>query len=354
MNNLISTSTKTLIYLLILSIVGVIISTKFINSFQDDLYNLEYPSYFPKPTYNFKENPLTKSKFDLGRALFYEVLLSKDSTISCSSCHSVFNSFAHIDHKLSHGIYDLVGNRNAPALINLAWNNRFMWDGAIHNLDVQALGPISNPIEMDDNLQDIIKKLSITKIYPKLFYKAFKDSIITSERILKAIGSFQAAIVSYNSKYDSVRLGKSQFTEQENNGYAIFKKNCNSCHTEPLFTNGGFANNGLVPDNILKDYGRKNVTNNDNDALLFKIPTLRNLTYTYPYMHDGRFAKLNDVIHHYTNEKFKSNTLSPELQEKVKLSSNEKVDLLTFLLTLNDKSFTFNKNYTYPRDLYNK
>ena len=312
---------KSLIYIFIILIIGVILTTKFLNTFQNNTLEFIYPSYFPKPLYNFNANPLSQPKFDLGRALFYEVLLSKDSTVSCASCHSVYNSFAHTDHKLSHGIYDSIGKRNAPALINLAWSNRLMWDGAIHNLDVQALAPITNPIEMDDNLENVINKLSNTSLYPKLFYNAFQDSIITSERILKALGTFQANLVSCNSKYDSVKISKTQFTQQEKNGYEIFLKNCNSCHTEPLFTNGNFDNNGLKLDEKLNDYGRKNVTNNDNDALLFKIPTLRNLSYTYPYMHDGRFSKLIGIIDHYTNDIYKSKTLSKELKDGIKLKS---------------------------------
>ena len=209
------------------------------------VYQLEYPSYFPKPAYDLKKNPLSQNKIELGRALFYDPILSKDSTISCASCHSSFNSFAHTDHALSHGIADKIGTRNAPALMNLAWHQTFMWDGAINHLDVQALAPISHPKEMGEKIEDVVAKLQQSKLYPKLFYKAYNDSIVTGEKVLKALSQFQLTLISGNSKYDKVKQNKEKFTEQEQKGYSLFQKNCNSCHTEPLFSNYTFANNGL-------------------------------------------------------------------------------------------------------------
>ncbi len=312
---------------------------------------LIYPTYFPKPPYDFEANPLSKDKIQLGRVLFYDPILSKDSTISCSSCHSPYNAFAHTDHDLSHGINDLIGTRNAPALFNLAWHNKFMWDGAIHHMDMQALAPISHPKEMAEDIKNVVSKLQRTSMYPFLFQKAYGDSTISGERVLKALSQFQLTLVSANAKYDLVKQGKSTFTEQELKGYQLFQENCNACHTEPLFTNSSFANNGLVVDTTLNDFGRWMITKKPEDSLLFKVPSLRNLSYSYPYMHDGRFTKLHQVLQHYAAEIQSSPTLSNEMKSMKKLTEREQVDLISFLLTLNDKTFVFDKKHAYPRNI---
>lgn len=307
------------------------------------------PYYFPKPVYDFKQNSLDSNKIDLGRILFYDPILSKNNTISCASCHSPYNAFAHTDHDLSHGIFDSIGNRNAPALFNLAWQKSFMWDGAINHLDVQALAPISHSSEMGSDISEVIKKLSLSKEYKHLFYEAFKDSNITSSKILKALSQFQSTLVSANAKYDCVKLGKETFTEQEKNGYKLFQINCARCHTGPLFSNYNFENNGLPIDPTLNDLGRYAITQNENDIRKFKVPSLRNLSYTYPYMHDGRFMTLKEVVNHYTNGIEKSKTLSTHLSKPIQLTPNEKVDLIAFLLTLNDKDFVFDKKHQFKK-----
>ena len=307
------------------------------------------PDYFPKPVYNFEQPPLDSNKIELGRILFYDPILSKDNTISCASCHSPFNAFAHTDHDLSHGIFDSIGNRNAPALFNLAWQKTFMWDGAINHLDMQALAPISHPSEMGSNINEVIKKLNESKAYKKLFLNAFQDSTISTSKILKALSQFQLTLVSSNTKYDKVKMGKETFTEQEKNGYQLYKNNCASCHSEPFFSNYNFENNGLPIDQTLNDLGRYVITQNENDKRKFKVPSLRNLSFTYPYMHDGRFMTLKEVINHYTSGIEYSETLSLQFNESIELSSNEKVDLISFLLTLNDKDFVFNKKHQFKK-----
>ena len=309
------------------------------------------PKYFPKPVYDFSKNPFSNNKILLGRALFYDPILSRNNMISCASCHSQFTAFAHVDHALSHGIEDRIGFRNAPVLINLAWSKSFMYDGAINHLDMQALAPISSPTEMDESLDHVVSKLQHSKIYPELFYQAFGDSEITGEHTLKAISQFMLTLISSNSKYDSVMSNQSYFTEQEENGYRLFKKNCSSCHTEPLFTNNDFRNNGLPIDTTLKDFGRYRVTKNKLDSIKFKVPTLRNIEFSYPYMHDGRFKKLSEVLNHYTKDIQQSETLSEELRHPITLTSNDKVDITAFLLTLTDKSFLFNPQYYYPKEI---
>ncbi|MDP2385165.1 MAG: cytochrome c peroxidase [Bacteroidota bacterium] len=311
----------------------------------------ETPANWPKPQYDFSKNPLTEEKIELGRALFYDPILSKNNTISCASCHSQYTAFTHVDHALSHGIEDRIGTRNSPALMNLAWQKIFMWDGAINHLDVQALGPISNHLEMDEKIENVVAKLQSSKIYPQLFLEAFGDSVITGQHTLKAISQFMLTLVSKDSKYDSVMRKQAAFSSQETNGYKLFQKNCGNCHKEPLFTNGEFENNGLTVDTLLNDYGRVSISKDPNDSLKFKVPTLRNVEFSMPYMHDGRFKKLKQVLDHYTDGVQTSKTLSPHLQQQIKLTSNEKVDLIAFMLTLTDKKFLFDQNYSYPKHI---
>lgn len=315
-------------------------------------YTFVIPKNFGKPNYDFQKNPLNEATIQLGRALFYDPILSKNNSISCTSCHSPYNAFAHTDHSLSHGIDDSIGTRNAPALMNLAWQKSFMWDGAINHIDMQALAPISNKIEMNETIENIVKKLEQSTLYPSLFFKAYGDKNITGERILKAIAQFQLTLISSDSKYDSVMRKQTTFNAQEKKGYELFKQNCNSCHTEPLFTNHTFANNGLAVDTALNDFGRWNITHQSSDSLKFKVPTLRNIEFTYPYMHDGRFKKISDVLNHYTKNITASPTLAPELKNNIALTSNEKVDLTAFLLTLSDKHFVFNPDFAYPKNIF--
>lgn len=312
-------------------------------------YRFEKPAHFPEPHYDFSKNSLNPEIIELGKKLFYDPILSKDSTISCASCHSPFNAFAHTDHDLSHGIRDQIGFRNAPALFNLAWHSNFMWDGAVNHLDMQALAPISSHTEMDENISNICQKLSRSDNYQKLFNKAFGDSSISGERVLKALSQFQLCLVSAESKYDSVIRNQSIFTAQEKKGYALFLEHCNICHTEPLFSNFKFSDNGLPLDTTLNDFGRMKVTQNKADSLKFKIPSLRNLQYSYPYMHDGRFKKLSEVLNHYVKGIENRPGLAIELENRIPLSSTEKVDLIAFLLTLNDKNFVFNKEFGFPK-----
>lgn len=308
--------------------------------------DLVQPDYFPEPVYNFNNNPLSAAGIDLGRALFYDPVLSKDNTVSCASCHSPYNAFAHTDHDLSHGIDDQIGKRNAPALFNLAWQKNFGWDGAINHLDMQALAPISDTIEMGESLEYLLEKLQHTALYPGLFAAAFGDSILSGERLLKALSQFQLTLVSGTAKYDKVQEGEAVFSEQEQKGYALFKQHCNSCHAEPLFSTYDFANNGLALDTTLNDMGRGVVSKKASDNLSFKIPALRNLSYTYPYMHDGRFRTLLQVLNHYTVGLSGNQELA-----LINLNSNEKTDLIAFLLTLDDPTFVFDQKHQFPRAL---
>tara|TARA_R110000868_G_scaffold17501_2_gene76688 strand:+ start:203 stop:1231 length:1029 start_codon:yes stop_codon:yes gene_type:complete len=314
---------------------------------------LQFPDFFPTPIYDFKNNPLDSNKIELGRLLFYDAILSKDNSISCSTCHSPFSAFAHNDHNLSHGINDEIGIRNAPVLFNLAWQPTFMWDGAINHLDMQALAPISSATEMGDDISNVVEKLQKDYFYRSKFYSAYGDSVVTGEKVLKALSQFQLTLVSANSKYDKVKRGEEEFTDQEVKGYKLFQNNCNSCHEEPLFSTYRFGQNFIGIDSNLNDYGKGAVSKSKKDSLLFKIPSLRNLEYSYPYMHDGRYFELNTILNHYTSKETKSKFKKEGLR-KVSLSKDDKVDLIAFLLTLDDKEFVFNEKHRFPRELLMK
>jgi cytochrome c peroxidase len=260
-----------------------------------------------------------------------------------------FTAFTHVDHALSHGIYDSIGTRNSPALMNLAWSNSLMWDGAANHLDMQALAPIESPVEMGENFAHVIEKLKLDDKYVKLFNEAYGDDEITGERFLKALAAFELTLISANSKYDKVQRGDEVFTEQEQKGLLIFNTHCNNCHTAPLFTNNTFQNNGLPLDSTLMDYGRGVITGKPKDNRKFKVPTLRNIEFSFPYMHDGRFTSLYQVLNHYNSGIEFTETLHKDLKGGVKLSDDEKVDLVAFLLTLSDKEFCFNPEFGFPR-----
>ena len=308
----------------------------------------QIPKGWPKPHYDFSKNPLTEEGFQLGRQLFYDPILSKDSTISCASCHLQATGFTHVDHSLSHGIDGKIGTRNSMTMMNLAWSKTFMWDGGVNHLDVQAINPITSPLEMDETLANVVIKLQKSDKYKSLFISAFGDENITGQRVLKALSQFELMLVSSNSKYDKVMRKDALFTDQEQRGYQLFKTNCASCHSEPLFTNGKYENNGITIDTTLNDIGRQRITEKSEDYLKFKVPTLRNIQFTNPYMHDGRFLKLTEVIKHY-NSIEKNTNLPKQLQKPMNLSDNERVDLVAFLLTLTDNEFLFNKRFSYPR-----
>ena len=293
---------------------------------------------------------MSENEFQLGRQLFYDPILSRDQSISCASCHLQATGFTHVDHDLSHGIDGRIGKRNSMALMNLAWNTSFMWDGGVNHIELQALAPISSENEMGSSLKEVVTKLNASEKYKTLFYNSYKDSLVTGQKTLLALTQFVVMLNSYNSKYDKyIRNEKGgEFTAQEKNGLAIFKNNCASCHTEPLFTNNEFHNNGLTLDPYLKDFGRMLITNKSEDSLKFKVPTLRNIQFTPPYMHDGRFETLKAVITHYNSGITHSITLAEDLKNNLELTHKEEVDLLVFLRTLTDKEFLFNNRFSYP------
>lgn len=304
------------------------------------------PANFPNPTYDFSKNPITPAGFELGKLLFYDGQLSRDGTFSCGSCHIQASAFSHHGHDLSHGIDDQLGSRNAPGLQNLAWMNSFFWDGNVHDLDAFPQSPIENPVEMDEKVDNVIEKIKSSKTYPALFKKAFGTEEINKERFLKAIAQFQVALISANSRYDKYVRGETggTLTNDEKEGLALFKQNCATCHAGELFTDNSFRNNGLELYFRESDTGRFKVTNLETDKYKFKVPSLRNVALTGPYMHDGRYLNLQGVLDHYTNEVTATPNLDPLMQQNnhlgFVLSADDKLKIIAFLNTLTDQEFT--------------
>lgn len=330
-------------------------------SFRDDpnkkitLKNITFfnPKGFPKPNYNFGNNILSVDKFVLGKTLFYDNILSKDNSVNCGTCHQQFAAFAHIDHKLSHGIYAKIGTRNVPALQNLIWKDTYMWDGGVNNLEVQPINPITNPIEMDESIEHVLIKLKSDSTYVSLFKKAWKDTIINSERLLKSLAQFTGLLISSNSKYDKFINKTDTFTASEKNGLNLFRAKCANCHTEPLFTDNSYRNNGIKLDTLLNDIGRGKVTGIERDKQTFKVPSLRNVEMTYPYMHDGRFKTLQMAVNHYSNPSNFSINSDLSLKKIGELTASEKIDIVAFLKTLTDRAFLYDKRFSDPYIRYN-
>ena len=312
--------------------------------------SFKIPAGWPQPpTDIFKTNPLTEEGFQLGKKLFYDGRLSKDGNFPCASCHQQFAAFATYDHQFSHGFNNSFTFRNAPALFNLAWMKEMHWDGGINHIEVQPLAPITNIKEMAEDIADVLKKLSIDTVYHRMFAAAFGDTTINSQRMLKALAQFMGSIQSFNSKYDQVKKGEASFTIAEQNGYATFQAKCNACHAEPLFTDNSFRNNGLPLDPILNDQGRMRITGKPADSLVFKVPSLRNIQYTGPYMHDGRIFSLSQVVAHYqTGIDISQPTLDPLLKKRLSITNQEKVDLVEFLQTLTDQVLLHDTRFEQP------
>ncbi|HQE12975.1 MAG TPA: cytochrome c peroxidase [Flavipsychrobacter sp.] len=310
----------------------------------EDPYSFQIPNGWPKARYNFENNPVSQVGFELGKKLFFDKRLSRDNTISCGSCHQPFSAFAQIGHDISHGVEDRLGTRNSPPLFNLNWHPSFFWDGGVNHLEVQPINPIQNPLEMDENFTNIIAKLNLDTDYKSRFSTVYGNDSITTPRILKALAQFMGLLISHQSKYDKYKQGDASFTASEISGYTVFQNNCASCHKEPLFSDFSLRNNGLKP-SAVNDSGRAHITLNPADLYKFKVPSLRNLKYTTPYMHDGRFSSLEQVLDHYATGIHSSATLDPLLMNGIQLSSQQRSDLLVFLQTLDDEAFIKDKRF---------
>ena len=324
--------------------------------------NLEIPPLFNSlllPPSVPTDNPQTIEGTALGRKLFYEPLLSNDGTQACANCHLAEKSFSD-PNRFSTGITGEMGTRNAMPIVNLAWNfqNRFLWDGGAYSLEDQVDDPIENPIEMNNTWPNVVATLQANSEYPDLFEQAFGTTTITREFVAKAIAQFERTLISGNSRFDQYLLGDNNaITAQEINGFNVFmdenRGDCFHCHGNefnPLWTNNAFHNNGL--DASFEDLGLGGVTGDPLDYGKFKSPTLRNLAYTAPYMHDGRFATLDEVINHYSEGLVYSNTIDPLMKNiaegGAQLTDSDKADLKAFLLSLSEPGFTTNPAFLNP------
>jgi cytochrome c peroxidase len=333
--------------------------------FQATPYDLKIPSHFPDMIIPV-DNPLTKEGVELGRLLFYEKQLSGDNSISCATCHMPEHGFSD-PNKFSVGIDGIAGTRQSMALVNLGWENFFFWDGRKSTLESQILEPVPNPIEMHQSWKDAVQKLNADIKYRNRFFKAFNEEGIDSIKVAKAIAQFLRTLISAESKYDvmykyenNIALTTSEqailqtIDNEEWAGYDLFKSlngaDCFHCHNGPLMQVKKFSNNGL--DATFSDIGRGAITGNSNDYGKFKVPTLRNIALTAPYMHDGRFSSLDEVIEHYSSGINQSTTIDPLIefasQGGVQLDSQEKYLLKKFLLTLTDYNFINNPKFKDP------
>lgn len=316
---------------------------------EDDLYTdlkFDTPANFPPPHYDLATNPITPEGFELGRRLFYDGLLSRDGSISCGSCHQQTAGFTQHGHDLSHGIDDRLSLRNALPIQNLAWTPEFFWDGGVFHLDLFAIQPIENEDEMDESLSNVLNKLRQHRDYPSLFVAAFGSTEITTDRFLKALSQFQLMCVSANAPYDKFIRGEGEeLTAQQQLGLQLFRQKCASCHSGELFTDNSYRNNGLPIGNP-DDTGRHRITLNDADRYTFRVPSLRNVEMTRPYMHDGRFRNLEAVLDFYDSGVVESPTLDTLLRQNgqlgIDLSSDEKQAIIAFLKSLTDQTFLSN------------
>lgn len=303
-------------------------------------------------------NPQTIEGVALGRKLFFDPILSANNTQSCSSCHAPENAFTD-SNRFSEGIDGIQGSRNSMPLFNLAWNydEKFFWDGRSFSLESQALQPVKDPTEMHNTWATAVSDLQNNPQYPELFNKAFGTSTIDSTLTTKAIAQFVRTLISGNSRFDKHLRNEIVLSASELNGFTIFmaedKGDCFHCHgnaNNPLWTDNIFHNNGL--DATFTDLGLGTITGDPADNGKFRSPSLRNLRFTAPYMHDGRFQTLDEVINHYSEGLTNSSTIDPLMKSinsgGVQLSENDKTDLKAFLLSLSDDEFVNNPSFKAP------
>lgn len=314
-------------------------------------FALQVPQRFPQLKLPV-DNPLTKEGVALGARLFADKRLSINNTQSCASCHDRGQAFADA-RRFSLGAEGQTGKRNSMALFNLAWHDGFFWDGRGKTLREQVLMPIQDAHEMNESLPRVVTKLQADDSYEQAFAKAYGSAGIDSERIAKALEQHLLTLISDDSKFDRAVRKETKLSDSETRGLQLFVTefdparglrgaDCFHCHGGMLFTNHAFHNNGLAL--LDSDLGRLAVTGLPADKGKFKTPSLRNIALTAPYMHDGRFATLEEVVEHYSTGVVQSETLDPNLAKHPKaglqLTAQEKADLVAFLRTLTDESFT--------------
>lgn len=314
-------------------------------------YNLKIPSGLPQLQIP-ADNALTVEGVALGRKLFYDPILSINNSQACASCHVQANAFVDTN-KFSRGVNGTIGHRNSMPLFNVGFNKTLFWDGRVTTLEEQALLPIIDPTEMNEALPNVLAKLKAEPTYVEMFNKAFGEPSITEQNLAKALAQFERILLSANSKYDKVKRGEATFTAQEALGEELYgdmqKGDCNHCHTMgSTFTDFDFKNNGLEA--IAIDSGRYKVTKNIQDMGKMKTPSLRNLKYTAPYMHDGRFKTLSEVMFHYNIDFKTPANLDVNMREHApnRMTVPEVNAIIAFLNTLNDEEFVTNPDFAKP------
>lgn len=339
-------SRKLIVFATLLSIVymlsGFGSSSNHGNSEPDDAIHFQRPVNFPRPLQQFK---VTRNGFELGKLLFYDPLLSVNGKVSCSNCHQPSAAFADLNSKVSSGINNCKGTRNAPPLMNLAWLKTYMWDGRINKLHEVPLDAISNSCEMGNTITEAVTRVKQSSIYPQKFNAAFGPVEISKDRILDALTQFMAMLVSADSRYDKVirREKGYRFTEAEQQGFTLFESKCKPCHPAPLFTDQSFRNNGLEPK--LMETGRAMFTHRQKDEGKFRVPSLRNVEITGPYMHDGRFGSLEEVLKHYASDLRHIDNIDPVFKKDFSLSPDEQTSIIAFLRTLTDVDFINDRRF---------
>ncbi len=329
--------------------------------FNPSEYKLIIPDGFPEMEIP-EDNPLTIEGVTLGRHLFYDPILSADNSMSCASCHHTQLSFTD-NRAFSKGVDGQEGRRSAMSLLNLGYNrNGFFWDGRVTTLEEQAIVPVEDPIELHNNWDTLVEKIKLHTTYPLMFRKAFgieTAAEINKELVVKAIAQFERSLISSGeSKFDKVKRGEAEFTPDELIGFDMFfdispeykDAECAHCHNVPLMTTNEYFNNGITEAYTLEDFKDKGlgaVTGDPFDVGKFRAPTLRNIELTAPYMHDGRFETLEEVIEHYNTGGKYSESVSP-LIRPLKLNETEKRQLLAFLKTLTDTTFVKNPEIQAP------
>jgi cytochrome c peroxidase len=323
-------------------------------------YPFQMSATFPIPDLP-RDNPLTVERVELGKTLFFDKRISINDAQSCADCHLPEKAFAD-NRRTARGAEGEFGPRNSMPLFNLAWKKEFFWDGRAKSLRAQVLLPIQNPIEMHQSLTNLVAKLKSEKAesakrkaemdYTSLFTAAFGSPEITAEKISLALENYLLTLTSFNAKFDRVLRGEEKFTPDEQRGFELFSTeydprrgqfgaDCFHCHGGPLFQSQSFANNGS--DGAFKDLGREQVTGKASDRGKFAVPSLRNIALTAPYMHDGRFRTLAEVIEHYSTGVVRSATLDPNLAKHpdggVPLMAADKRALVAFLKTLTDAQY---------------
>ena len=312
------------------------------------IYEFDLPAHFPDPTlYIDSENIPTVAKVELGRRLFFDPILSSDGTISCASCHLPDQSFAD-PRPLSIGVNGKVGKRNAPALVNVMYGQSFFWHGSTPSLERQVLFPIEDSTEMNSSFPEVLAKINQHPEYPSLFREAFGTEP-NPDALTDAIASFERSLVSSNAPYDRYLEGDTTALNQSQlRGMTLFfgeKAECFHCHAGFNFTDESFKNNGLYE--AYQDPGRWEVTGSRSDLGKFKVPTLRNIEFTAPYMHDGSIGSLEEVMDHYASGG-KNHPNKSVLIRRFILSEQEKEDLINFLKALSDPSFLKNPAFQNP------